>query len=526
MANQDVQAAWHYHNGTKHPDGNLMDRWHSFDPMSPPLLFKIYSELKPIQLPHDATPSVMPALSAISTTVSPSPGGQIPNIDTLGSILYFSAGITKKIDYPWGAMSFRAAACTGALYHIELYVVCGDLPGLEAGVYHFDAQETALRRLRQGDYRSALVGASGNEQSVADAPAIIVCTDVFWRNACKYQARGYRHSFWDSGTILANTLAMSSACGMPAQVVGGFVDGAVNLLLGLDPQREVALELVPLGYAPGSAVGPSVQPPPLSLETVPISDHEIEFPAIGEMHDASSLASQTEVASWRVANPPMGLPRPSGHLVPLKPQSEDELSQDSIESVILRRGSARQFGPEAITFQQLSTVLVRATQGIPADFLKLSAATLNDIYLIVNAVDGLASGSYVFHRDLLSLELLAEGDFRYQAGYLGLHQQLPSDASVNLYFLSCLEPILERFGNRGYRAAQLEASIIAGKIYLAAYAQRLGATGLTFYDDGVTHFFSPHARDKSVMFLVALGKKAKRTRTKVDSSGLDVQPGS
>ena len=206
MVNQDIQAALHYHDGTKHPYGNLMDRWHSFDPMSQPLLFKIYSDLKPIQLPQDASPSVMPALSAISTTVSPSSGGRIPDIDTLARILHFSAGVTKKINYPWGAMSFRAAACTGALYHIELYVVCGDLPGLEAGVYHFDPQATALRRLRQGDYRGALVDASGNEHIVANVPATIVCTDVFWRNACKYQAREYRHSFWDSGTILANTL--------------------------------------------------------------------------------------------------------------------------------------------------------------------------------------------------------------------------------------------------------------------------------------------------------------------------------
>jgi len=40
---------------------------------------------------------------------------------------------------------------------------------------------------------------------------------------------------------------------------------------------------------------------------------------------------------------------------------------------------------------------------------------------------------------------------------------------------------LQRFGNRGYRAVQLEAGILGGKLYLAAYAQRLGATGLTFF---------------------------------------------
>jgi hypothetical protein len=43
-------------------------------------------------------------------------------------------------------------------------------------------------------------------------------------------------------------------------------------------------------------------------------------------------------------------------------------------------------------------------------------------------------------------------------------------------------------------------------MYLAAYAQRFGASGLTFFDDEVTEFFSPHAAGKRVMFLVALGR--------------------
>jgi nitroreductase len=98
------------------------------------------------------------------------------------------------------------------------------------------------------------------------------------------------------------------------------------------------------------------------------------------------------------------------------------------------------------------------------------------------------------------------------AGRLALGQALGADAAVNVYFLSELEPILAHYGNRGYRAAQMEASIIAGRLYLAAYAQQLGATGLTFYDDAVTEFFSPHAAGKSVTFLMALGHPAPRGR--------------
>ena len=118
--------------------------------------------------------------------------------------------------------------------------------------------------------------------------------------------------------------------------------------------------------------------------------------------------------------------------------------------------------------------------------------------------------AYVFDRESRCLELLKEGDFRREAGHLGLGQEIPADCSVDVFFLVDLDRILARFGNRGYRAAQLEASVVAGKLYLAAYAQGLGASGLTFFDDDVTDFFSPHASGKSVMFLLALGKSARR----------------
>jgi SagB-type dehydrogenase family enzyme len=174
--------------------------------------------------------------------------------------------------------------------------------------------------------------------------------------------------------------------------------------------------------------------------------------------------------------------------------------------VIRRRGSTRAFDrTRSISFEELSTVLDRASQGVPADFLAPPGATLLDLYLIVNAVEGLAPGTYYFRRSERSLEPLREGSFREAAGRLGLGQELPADAAVNVYSLARLPDVLARYGNRGYRAAQLEGGITGGRMYLAAYAQRFGASGLTFFDDEVTEFFSPHAAGKSAMFLVALG---------------------
>ncbi len=195
-----------------------------------------------------------------------------------------------------GETFFRAAACTGALYEIELYVVCTDLcakgrPGeivLPAGLYHFGAAEFGLRQLRAGDFRQTLVEATASRDSVAHAPVIIVCTGTYWRNAWKYHSRTYRHFGWDNGTILANVLAVAAASNLPAEVVSGFIDSQVNALLGLDTNREVAFSIVPVGRV--SATPPA--PPPIA---------PLELPTVAVFRKGSGLSRDAQDARGFVA---------------------------------------------------------------------------------------------------------------------------------------------------------------------------------------------------------------------------------
>jgi nitroreductase len=228
------------------------------------------------------------------------------------------------------------------------------------------------------------------------------------------------------------------------------------------------------------------------------------------MHRASSLPDAEAVSAWRGRPPRMEQSAPGGTLAPFGPLDKTELPPDPLEAVILRRGSTRAFAREAISFRQLSTALAYSMRGLDADFLASPGDALNEAYLIVNAVEGLAPGAYRYLRDRQALELLKAGDFRDIGGYLALGQDLAADASADIFFLSDLPPVLEGLGNRGYRAAQLDASLAAGRIYLAAYALGFGATGLTFYDQAVTDFFTPNDSGKRVMFLIALGRKRKR----------------
>jgi SagB-type dehydrogenase family enzyme len=513
MKNRDIQAAWKYHDGTKHSYWSIRNNPHFLDWANRPRPFKIYPNIEPSPLLREVSQTGVAALSTISEPLPSSRADSVPDLQDLARILYFSAGITKQRKSPGGEIYFRAAACTGALYEIELYVVTGDLPGLDAGVYHFNPADVSLRLLRKGDFHGNLAQATAREPAVAGAPVTIICTGTYWRNAWKYQARTYRHFGWDNGTLLANMLAVSAASGLPAKIVLGFVDAEANRLLDLDTRREVSLCLVPVGHRSESSLPTSRETPALGLETIPLSQREVEYPAMLEMHGASSLESEEEVAQWRGKQPVLASSAPAGEELQLERLPEEEQAKDTIEQVILRRGSTRVFDKTAsITWAQLSTIFDCATRGFPADFLEPPGTQLTDLYLIVHSVQGLSPGAYFFLRERNSLELLKAGEFRADAHHLGLEQELPADACVDIFFLADLKRILERYGNRGYRAVQLEAGAIGGRMYLATYAQRLGATGLTFFDDDVTNFFSPHAKGKSAVFLLAIGKPLKGAR--------------
>src|SRR6202162_1935885 len=225
--NANAEAAWNYHEATKHSYASVRSNPHFLDFDNQPLPFKIYPTLEPSPLPAEVRQTGVAALSAISEIV-PAQTNAAPDLEAIAKLLYLSAGITRHRKYPGGEIYFRAAACTGALYEVELYLVCGDLANLEAGCYPFAAAEFGLRRLRARDYRSVLIEATAAEPAIAHAPLTIICTCTYWRNAWKYQARTYRHFGWDHGTLLANLLAISAASGLPSELVLAFVDVEVH----------------------------------------------------------------------------------------------------------------------------------------------------------------------------------------------------------------------------------------------------------------------------------------------------------
>ena len=488
MPNSDTSAARSFHDATKLSYISLSTK---------PPLYKSYPGLPKVELPATLPLPEAPTLAAVG-------GGELEpespmDLTAVAQLLHYSAGLIRRSTLrSAGEVHYRAAASAGALYPIELYVVCGDLPGLDSGVYHYSPAENSLTRLRSGDFRGNLAGAAAEHTGVSRAPATIVCSCVFWRSAWKYRERGYRYCYWDNGTILANMAATANALGQASEVVAGFVDSEVDALLGLESGSEVSFCLATVGSG-GDNATPAVD----HLDSVEAGvlgvERRTEYPETRALHANSCLSNPAEVREWRSGGP----------TTPAIGRAASWPDSAPLGATVAHRGSTRRFAREPMPAGRLEALLSASTSPVAADY----GGGLIDTYLIVNSAEGIAPGAYYYAPgDVGGLEQLQAGEFREEAGHLCFEQALGADAGAVAFFMADLDAVLSRLGNRGYRAAQLEAGIIGGRMYLCSHATGLGATGMTFFDDAVTAFFSPHAAGKSLMFLVGLGLTHERNQ--------------
>jgi SagB-type dehydrogenase family enzyme len=496
----DADVLRRYHELTKHSYESVRTGPRGLDWANAPRKFKVYVNAVSVPLPAPTTTGV-PAHEAIRRSSERPSGGKV-DLEALASLLFFAAGVHAVKRRSWGDQEVRTYAAAGALYPNEVYVVTGELANLPAGVYHYAPLEHALVPLRAGDLRGNLAEATGGLAPVTGAPATVVLGGIPWRTTWKYRTRGYRHLFWDAGMMLANLLAAAAARDLPFEVVTDFVDRTVNELLGVDGRRELALCLVSLGEghpAPGPAAVDPIHP-----EVAPLSPEELGDPEIDRAHAASSRRSSSEIR--RVRPIPAGGEGTTGLGGDVAPAPLERLSPDSIERVVLRRGSSRRLARLPMPAAELAAILDGALGRFPAD----SGPGPLGALVIANDVEGLDPGAYRFvpGQETATFVPVRRGEQRETAAYLCLEQPLGADAAAVVFLMARLDDYLSAVGGRGYRLAQLEAAVAAGRIYLGAYAQCLGASGITFYDDDVSALYG--LPGWSPMLAMVLGPEGSR----------------
>ena len=462
----DADVAWAYQRLTAHEPGR--------PPREDPRLVRRFRPMewdrKPPQFKTYPGAPVFPLPAELSSDLS----GQT-DVGLLGRLLYLSAGVVRVVESGGETLWFRAAGSAGNLSPVEVYLVTGDQPGLGAGVYHYEPVGHGLVHLR----------------SVPPAtPPSLVLTGVPWRTCWKYAERGWRHLYWDAGTMLAQVLAVAQEAGVAARVEVGFVDAEVAALVGADAVHEVPLAVVVLG---DSTVLPDPEPVPRGH----LADEPLEFPLVTAVQRAGDLTDRSAVAAWRRAAAAFST-EPATTVAP--PLAEP------VHDVVRLRGSTRRFDAARVAPAELLTgALSWATAAVPGDFTA-AGATLLEHNVAVHAVAGVEAGAYRWRAG--ELVVVATGAVRDVAAYLCLGQELGGQGAYTVFHCTDLDALLPALGSRGYRAAQLEAGVVEGRLHLAAFARHYGATGLTFYDDEVRRFFATKA---SPLLATAIGAPAYRS---------------
>ncbi|HET7309734.1 MAG TPA: hypothetical protein VFJ17_00250 [Mycobacteriales bacterium] len=393
-----------------------------------PWFYKRYAPgLPTIALSRELPSTTAPALAVMAGTARVA--SATVDLPQLARLLHLSAGVVRTAERPYATWLFRAAGSAGGRFPLELYVAVPEGQTAPPGVHWYDPFEHAL----------VTVGPPPSGDAVT-----VVVTGVPWRTGWRYRERGFRHIYWDAGTMLAQLLASACSGGLAPRLFSRFPDHEVTSLVGADGVHEWPVAAIALGdgapaLAPtGDAAGGDVDAAPA------------EFPLVTAAQRAGDMEE-------------LGEPWPAGD-----PVEVDSDVATPVETLVLSRGTQR---------------LMDRNRGLPESLLRMSMQiAMRGIDLphrvVVHDVGDLAPGIYRWPD--LSAPAIA-GELRDELYRVALDQGLAGDAA----FVVIAAADVSSLDDREWREAHLAAGIVEGRLHLVAYAMEASASGMTFLDSEI-----------------------------------------
>ncbi|TQM62514.1 hypothetical protein [Humibacillus xanthopallidus] len=424
-----------------------------------PQCYKRYDDdLRRVLLPPDLAGSSAPATAVLAGTADVEASRL--DLPGLSRLLYLSSGVTRRTTRPdGGVMLFRAAGSAGARFPLELYVAVprgAAVDGLEPGLHWYDPEAHAL----------VVLGPPPSGDAVT-----VVVTGVPWRTGWRYRERGFRHIYWDAGTMLAQTLALADSAGLTARLFTTFPDAEVAALVGADRVHEFPVALVALG--PGD--------PAVHLTGDPMSGH----------HDADGLEFPLVTAAQRAGEQRvLGAELERGTPVELT-----SAGGPSTDAVVVSKGSIRRLHPDrSLPRRVLVDAMSASLRGIDVPH-----------WVAVSGVDDVPTGIHLWPDLTSPVRPLDEQSLRDELFTAALEQGLARDAS----FVAMSGIPLDGLDDHGYREAQLLAGLAEGRLHLMAYALGAAASGMTFRDSDLAGLLG---RDVAGLLWTCVGVPEYRTR--------------
>ncbi|MFN3550515.1 MAG: SagB/ThcOx family dehydrogenase [Endomicrobiia bacterium] len=165
------------------------------------------------------------------------------SLQQLSQLLWSCGGLT--IDGLSSAT--RVYPSAGAIYPLEIYVVCGNVENLQSGIYKYNYKTHSLELIKLGDFRDELTKAAYNQFFISQAPVSFVWSAKYDKTL-RYGSRGReKYINIDLGHSAQNLTLQATALKLATVQVGAYNEKEVKTLLNL-PDDETPFYIMPVGY--------------------------------------------------------------------------------------------------------------------------------------------------------------------------------------------------------------------------------------------------------------------------------------
>ncbi len=190
----------------------------------------------------------------------------------------------------------------------------------------------------------------------------------------------------------------------------------------------------------------------------------------------------------------------------------------SVEKAIQKRKSVRSFMESPMNLEQLARILLSANgitqqRGGIARRATPSGGALYplDLYVIATNVDELTNGLYHFQVSDSSLELVKEGDFSIQIFEAANEQRAVGASPITIILTARFGRITQKYADRGYRYAYIEAGAACQNIYLQATSLDMGTVAVgAFNDDSLNELLGIDGLHEAALLIMPVGYPAQR----------------
>jgi len=169
--------------------------------------------------------------------------------EQLSQILWACYGITSPQSGPSHiGGGLRSTPSAGALYPLDIYVLVGNVKGIEPGVYKYIPKGHRIIRTIDKDTRKELSDVASNLKIISLAPVVLVYSAVFSRCTDKFGSIGReRYVCMEVGHSAQNVYLQVEALHLGTYVIGWFNDSKVKKIMQLRKDQD-PLYIMPVGY--------------------------------------------------------------------------------------------------------------------------------------------------------------------------------------------------------------------------------------------------------------------------------------